>query len=82
MHAGKRQDVVEVLCGDRLFHSSPILLTYATNFFETIQKVTDLNIRLYGDGLLQNMVKFFQAQGQAPHLAHYGADELREEAAA
>lgn len=62
-HAGKRQDVCEVLCDQELFISSPVLLTYATNFFETIQKVTDLNVRLYGRGLLQAMCKYYMSQG-------------------
>lgn len=62
-HAGKRQDVCEVLCDETIFYSSPVLLTYATNFFETIQKVDDLNIRLYGDGLLQAMCRYYQGQG-------------------
>ena len=56
-HAGKRQDVITVKQGEREFLSSPILLTYATGFFELIQQVDDLEIRLYGDGLLQSLVK-------------------------
>jgi hypothetical protein len=62
-HAGKRQDVCEVLCDQTIFYSSPVLLTYATNFFETIQKADDLNIRLYGDGLLQAMCRYYMGQG-------------------
>jgi SAM-dependent methyltransferase len=62
-HAGKKQDCCEVLCDQEIFISSPVLLTYATNFFETIQKVTDLNIRLYGHGLLQAMARFYMSQG-------------------
>jgi len=54
-HAGKRQDICEVACGERRFISSPILLTYATGFFETVQAARDIEIRLYGDGLLQAM---------------------------
>lgn len=64
-HAGKRQDVVDVDCGGRIFKSSPVLLTYATNFFETVQKVSDLDVRLYGDGLLQGMTRYYQDQGAA-----------------
>jgi hypothetical protein len=62
-HAGKRQDLCEVKCDEEVFISSPVLLTYATNFFETIQKVTDLNIRLYGNGLLQAMSRYYMGQG-------------------
>jgi hypothetical protein len=62
-HAGKRQDLCEVLCDEEIFVSSPILLSYATNFMETVQKVEDLNVRLYGDGLLQAMVRYYMRQG-------------------
>lgn len=58
-HAGKRQDACEVSCGDRLFISSPILLTYATSFFEMIQRTSDITYRLYGDGLLQSMCRMY-----------------------
>lgn len=75
-HAGKKQALVEVMCEDRLFISSPVLLTYATNFFETVQKVTDLNIRLYGDGLLQAMARYFMGESETfmPQLAREDAD--------
>lgn len=59
-HAGKTQDIVEVDCGGRKFYSSPQLATYATNFFETIQKTDDVTYRLYGDGLLQAMCRYYQ----------------------
>lgn len=59
-HAGKKQDVCEVECAGRLFISSPVLLTYATGFFETIQRVTDVTFRLFGDGLLQSMCRMYQ----------------------
>jgi hypothetical protein len=55
-HAGKRQDVCNVKCAGREFLSSPVLLTYATGFFELVQQVDDIEIRLYGDGLLQALV--------------------------
>jgi hypothetical protein len=61
-HAGKPQDLCEVQCGTQTFISSPVLLTYATGFFETIQRVSDVTFRLYGDGLLQAMVKLYQQQ--------------------
>jgi hypothetical protein len=62
-HAGKRQDKCEVLCDQTVFISSPILLTYATNFFEMVKKVTDMSVRLYGDGLLQAMAQYYMSQG-------------------
>lgn len=63
-HAGKQQDCCEVLCDGTIFISSPVLLTYATNFFEMVQKVTDLNVRLYGNGLLQAMCSYYMSQPQ------------------
>lgn len=65
-HAGKRQDCCQVLCGERVFVSSAILLTYATNFWETVQKVDDLTVRLFGDGLLQAMARLYMPM--VPHI--------------
>lgn len=67
-HAGKKQDCVEVLCGQRLFISSPVLLTYATGFFEVLQMARDVDFRLYGDGLLQNMCKLYEGLDQVAHV--------------
>jgi hypothetical protein len=64
-HAGKKQDCCEALCDGTIFISSPVLLTYATGFFEMIQKVTDINIRLYGNGLLQAMCRYYMSQGNS-----------------
>lgn len=61
-HAGKRQDLCQVQCGEQTFFSSPQLLTYATNFFETIQKTQDITYRLYGEGLLQSMAQYYANQ--------------------
>lgn len=66
-HAGKRQDIVEVECGGRLFHSSPVLMTYAAGFFEMVAKIPDASIRLYGDGLLQNILR---AYAELPQFAY------------
>jgi hypothetical protein len=55
-HAGKKQGVVAYPVGDRTFSTSNTLKSYATDFIEMIQRVNDLDIRLYGDGLLQAMV--------------------------
>lgn len=75
-HAGKKQDCCEVLCNGVVFISSPVLLTYATNFWEMVQKVADLNVRLYGDGLLQAMAKFYMGHEAARQV------ELADEVAA
>ena len=61
-HFGKRQDQVLVECAGQVFVSSPVLMTYATGFFEAIQKVDDANFRLYGKGLLQSMCDYYMAQ--------------------
>jgi uncharacterized Rossmann fold enzyme len=61
-HAGKSHDVVPVQCGQRVFKSSPILLTYATNMFETVQRVGDATFTFHGDGLLQSMAALYAAQ--------------------
>lgn len=61
-HAGKKQDCCEVLCNGVVFISSAVLLTYATGFWEMIQKATDINVRLYGRGLLQSMCEYYQSE--------------------
>lgn len=58
-HAGKRQEVMTVNVGGRLFASSPQLISYATDFIESIQKVSDCEFRVYGDGLLARMCAFY-----------------------
>ncbi len=84
-HAGKRQDCCEVLCNGVVFISSPVLLTYATNFFEIIQKVTDLNVRLYGQGLLQSMCSYYmnepQSAGLMERIEHMDEPALEEKVA-
>jgi len=61
-HAGKRQEVCQVDCNGRAFAASPILMTYATGFFEQLQKMDDCSFRLYGDGLLQDMSRYYMGQ--------------------
>jgi hypothetical protein len=67
-HAGNRQDVVPYICGGRLFATSYVLQSYATDFIEMIQRVSDLNIRLHGNGMLQAMVG--NMGGDAEHGQH------------
>lgn len=71
-HAGKRQDLQQIRCDDRIFTSSAILATYATDFWELVQKMRDVNIRLYGDGLLQAMARYYMG---VPQTAHVNAKE-------
>jgi hypothetical protein len=67
-HAGKRQEVCEVQCADRTFLSSPVLMTYATGFFEAVKHVNDVTFRMYGDGLLQAMCRMYSTQ--VPQIQH------------
>ena len=54
-HAGKIKDVCQIVLANGLvFATSPVLITYATDFIEMVQKVA-ITLRLYGDGLLQAM---------------------------
>jgi hypothetical protein len=39
--------------------TSPVLLGYATQFFETVQKVDGIEYELFGDGLLQEMTRLY-----------------------
>jgi hypothetical protein len=59
-HAGKLKDLALVLAGNRIFVASPILMTYATSFWDMVKQTTDCSFRLYGDGLLQHMARFYQ----------------------
>ncbi len=58
-HAGRRQDVVQIATvSGELFHTSLVLVSYATEFIEMIQRMSaGVDIRLYGEGLLQSMTK-------------------------
>lgn len=53
-HAGKLKDVIQVQCAGHVFQTSTVMLTYATDFIEMVQKM-DGQFRVYGDGLLQSM---------------------------
>jgi uncharacterized Rossmann fold enzyme len=61
-HAGKHAGKIQTTCltkiEDRHFVTSPVLMTYAASFFDMKKHRPDLNVRLYGDGLLQNWVKY------------------------
>jgi Protein of unknown function DUF115 len=72
-HAGKKQDVVECDCGGRIFKTSPILLTYATSFFEHIQKTRDCKYRVYGDSLLAGMCAMYAAMPEYQDLSAQAA---------
>jgi hypothetical protein len=62
-HAGKTQEIttcdVNLPEGRRTFHTSPVLMTYATNFVDLMRKMDDCVFRVYGDGLLTAMVRYY-----------------------
>lgn len=57
-HAGKRQDVCLNNIEGRDFYTSPVLMTYAANFFDMVKVRPDISWRIYGDGMLQNWIRF------------------------
>jgi FkbM family methyltransferase len=67
-HAGKRQDVISVMCAGQGFHTSPVLLTYATDFIEMIQKI-EMTCRVYGDGLLARLCQLHASYAAQPTVA-------------
>jgi FkbM family methyltransferase len=66
-HAGKQSDqmVISTDCAGRVFSTSPVLLSYATDFLEMVQKM-DAQIRIYGDGLLQRMCRLHNSMAAQP----------------
>ena len=59
--------IVPCLCVDRVYATAPILMTYATQFFEMVQKCgPEVKVRLYGEGLLQSMARLY---AQMPRMA-------------
>lgn len=64
-HAGKKHDVVTVRVGAREFVTSPQLLSYATDFVEMIQKVSDCSFAVYGDHLLSAFLAALSSQSAA-----------------
>lgn len=56
-HAGKKQAVVDVRCGERWFKTSPVLVTYARHFFDTVARAGGAIFSIHGDSLLQEMCK-------------------------
>jgi hypothetical protein len=56
-HAGKRQDVVHIYVLGQGFDTSPQLISYATDFLEVAQTVSDCEFRVYGEGLLPAMCR-------------------------
>jgi FkbM family methyltransferase len=56
-HAGKAHELVRAnTAHGETFKTSLILLTYATDYIELIQRISGADLYLYGEGLLQSMV--------------------------
>lgn len=58
-HPGKAHKLIEIQVtgSERVFKSSRALETYANQFFEHVQRLPDCNIKLNGDGLLQEWAR-------------------------
>ncbi len=56
-HKGKKKSVIKVRCGDKWFLTSPVDVTYTRHFVDTVQRSDGADFTLFGNGLLQEMVK-------------------------
>ena len=66
-HAGKRQEAVKIATvAGEIYWTSLVLVSYATEFIEMIQRMSTPapDIRLYGHGLLQSMVAMHAQMGE------------------
>jgi hypothetical protein len=68
-HAGKRQELCTIKCGDEDFITSHVLITYAANFFDIRRRMPDAHFNFYGDGLLQAMIRFYASYETKPEAA-------------
>jgi uncharacterized Rossmann fold enzyme len=72
-HAGKHAGKIQTTCitkiEDRHFVTSPILMTYAANFFDMAKQRPDVKWRIYGDGLLQNWIRYATKLSQQTEAA-------------
>lgn len=58
-HAGKRQQIDYCQCGDRIFTTSPVLVAYASHFFDIMKRLPDATFEVWGDGLLPAMCRAY-----------------------
>jgi hypothetical protein len=72
-HAGKRQDVTTCKVGERIFFTSPVLMTYAANFMDEMRKMAGCTFRVYGDGLLPAMVRHMGGEDEIIEQPNKGA---------
>jgi hypothetical protein len=68
-HAGKRQDVVRIATvAGETFNTSLVLVGYATEFIEMMQRMSaGVDLRLYGEGLLQSLVRLHAEMAEKAH---------------
>ncbi len=58
-HAGRQQQVIRLATvRGEVFHTSMVLLSYATDFLEMIQRMRGVEIELFGEGLQQSMCAY------------------------
>ena len=54
-HSGKVKEVHRVKCGNRIFNTAPVMTIYAQEFLDTVDRLSDCEFWMHGDGLLQHM---------------------------
>lgn len=62
VHLGKKLDVINTICGGKVFKSTAVNIAYARYFFKSMDMLKGGTFNLFGNGLLAEMVK----QGQWP----------------
>lgn len=62
VHLGKKLDVIETICGGKVFKSTAVSIAYARYFFKSQAMLKGATFSFYGNGLLAEMVK----QGMRP----------------
>src|SRR5262249_27052304 len=63
-HAGRPQEIVKAATvHGETFNTSLVLLSYATDFLELVQRMKDVDIELYGQGLQQAMCAYHAQLG-------------------
>lgn len=68
-HAGKKKKShIEVVCEGETFQTSPVMVSYARQFFSTMENAPGAEFTMVGDGLLQSMVKASMNQGDSSDL--------------
>lgn len=71
VHLGKKLDVINTICGGRVFKSTAVNIAYARYFFKSMDMLKGATFNLYGGGLLSEMVK----QGLKPDAIEDMSDD-------